>query len=112
MTVIGSRDHGAVPLRRLWPSLLLCVAGALCIGVNARNLKTLDVDLATFGGLSERIGPGAVRVAESGIFTAADVATVAAQGADAILVGEALVRHGDPIAAIAGFIAAAERARA
>ncbi|GAA3857496.1 indole-3-glycerol phosphate synthase TrpC [Tessaracoccus defluvii] len=86
--------------------------GAELIGVNNRNLKTLDVDLATFGGLSERIGPGAVRVAESGIFTAADVATVAAQGADAILVGEALVRHGDPTAAIAGFIAAAERARA
>ena len=35
VTVIGSRDHGAVPLRRLWPSLLLCAGGALCIGWEA-----------------------------------------------------------------------------
>jgi drug/metabolite transporter (DMT)-like permease len=35
VTVIGSRDHGAVPLRRLWPSLLLCAAGAACIGSQA-----------------------------------------------------------------------------
>ncbi len=35
VTVIGSRDHGAVPLRRLLPSLLLCAAGALCIGWQA-----------------------------------------------------------------------------
>lgn len=75
--------------------------GAQLIGVNNRNLKTLDVDLATFAGLSERIGDKAVRVAESGILSAADAHRVAAEGADVILVGEALVRHGDPAAAIA-----------
>ena len=82
------------------------------IGVNNRNLKTLDVDLDTFGVLSGRIGDRAVRVAESGILTTDDVATVAAQGADVILVGEALVKHGDPTRAIADFMSAAERQNA
>lgn len=86
--------------------------GADLIGVNNRNLKTLDVDLAMFGALAQRIGSGVVRVAESGILDSADVATVSGQGADVILVGEALVKHGDPAAAIADFIATAERARA
>lgn len=75
-------------------------AGAELIGVNNRNLKTLDVDLATFGGLADRIGDAAVKVAESGIFTTEDAARVASEGADVILVGEALVRHGDPRAAV------------
>lgn len=86
-------------------------AGFPLIGVNNRNLKTLDVDLATFGPLAAQIGPAFVRVAESGVFTADDVAKVASEGADAILVGEALVKHGDPETAIGDFMAAAERAR-
>ncbi|MBB1483412.1 indole-3-glycerol phosphate synthase TrpC [Tessaracoccus sp. MC1865] len=86
-------------------------AGAGLIGVNNRNLKTLDVDLATFGRLAERIGDAAVKVAESGIQSADDVARVAAEGADVILVGEALVKHGDPTHAIGSFMAAAERAK-
>lgn len=85
-------------------------AGAELIGVNNRNLKTLEVDLATFGMLAQRIGDSAVKVAESGILTEDDVARVASEGADVILVGEALVRHGDPTHAIGGFMAAAERA--
>ena len=83
--------------------------GFQLIGVNNRNLKTLEVDLSTFGALSERIGGTAVRVAESGILTTDDVAAVAAAGADVILVGEALVKHGDPSRAIADFMSAAER---
>lgn len=87
-------------------------AGARLIGVNNRNLKTLEVDLATFAGLAERIGDRAVKVAESGILVDDDVARVAGEGADVILVGEALVKHGDPRTAIGGFTAAAERAQA
>ena len=83
--------------------------GFQLIGVNNRNLKTLEVDLSTFGSLAERIGGTAVRVAESGILTTDDVAAVAAAGADVILVGEALVKHGDPSRAIADFMSAAER---
>ncbi|MDO5735103.1 MAG: indole-3-glycerol phosphate synthase TrpC [Propionibacteriaceae bacterium] len=80
--------------------------GAELIGVNNRNLKTLHVDLATFGGLAGRIGDAAVKVAESGILTPADAARVADEGADVILVGEALVRHGDPRSAVAGLAGA------
>ncbi|RMB58788.1 indole-3-glycerol phosphate synthase TrpC [Tessaracoccus antarcticus] len=80
--------------------------GAELIGVNNRNLKTLEVDLATFGGLAERIGENALKVAESGILTPADAARVAGEGADVILVGEALVRHGDPRSAVAGLVGA------
>ncbi|ARF54317.1 indole-3-glycerol phosphate synthase TrpC [Streptomyces gilvosporeus] len=64
---------------------------ASVIGVNARNLKTLEVDRTTFARLAPRIPPGVVRIAESGIRGPQDVAALAAHGADAVLVGEALV---------------------
>ena len=79
-------------------------AGAELIGVNNRNLKTLDVDLDTYATLADRIGDGAVKVAESGILGPEDVERVA--GADVILVGEALVKHGDPTRAIADLMSA------
>jgi indole-3-glycerol phosphate synthase len=75
--------------------------GARLVGVNARNLKTLEVDPATFGKLSPLIPADVVRVAESGITGAADVRRHVAEGADVVLVGEALVRDGDPEAAVA-----------
>ncbi len=86
-------------------------AGAQLIGVNNRNLKTLDVDLAQFGRLANLLPTGTVKVAESGILGLDDVARVAAAGADAILVGEALVRHGDPQQAVADFISVGSAAR-
>jgi indole-3-glycerol phosphate synthase len=75
--------------------------GARLVGVNARNLKTLEVDPATFGKLAPLIPADVVRVAESGITGAADVRRHVAEGADVVLVGEALVRDGDPEAAVA-----------
>ncbi|MFT4218613.1 MAG: indole-3-glycerol phosphate synthase TrpC [Micropruina sp.] len=81
-------------------------AGASLIGVNNRNLQTLDVDLAQFERLAGLIPDDVVKVAESGILSTADVRRVADAGADVILVGEALVRHGDPRSAVADFIAA------
>lgn len=80
--------------------------GAELIGVNNRNLQTLQVSIEQFGELASLLPAGVVKVAESGLSGAADVATVYAQGADAVLVGEALVKHGDPAAAIADMIAA------
>lgn len=74
--------------------------GAELIGVNARNLKTLDVDPTTFGRLAPLVPEDRVRVAESGIAGPEDVARFAAQGARAVLVGEALVRDGEPEAAV------------
>jgi indole-3-glycerol phosphate synthase len=75
--------------------------GAELVGVNNRNLKTLEVDLANFEMMSGLVGDQAVKVAESGILSVADAARMRRAGADAILVGELLVRHGDPQAAVA-----------
>ncbi len=75
--------------------------GADLIGINNRNLKTLDVDLATFAPLAARVAGRAVVVAESGIMNTADAQRVTNEGADVVLVGEALVKHGDPGAAVA-----------
>lgn len=74
--------------------------GAELIGVNARNLKTLAVDGDTFGRLAPLIPHRIVKVAESGITGPADVSRFAAEGADVVLVGEALVKDGDPEGAV------------
>lgn len=65
------------------------------VGVNSRNLKTLEVDSQSFADLIPRIPKDIVRVAESGISTRGDVEFAQNSGATAILVGEALVRTGD-----------------
>jgi len=75
--------------------------GAELIGVNARNLKTLAVDDDVFGRLAPQIPDDRVLVAESGIFGVDDVRRFVTQGARAVLVGEALVKDGDPTAAVA-----------
>ena len=75
--------------------------GAELVGVNARNLKTLMVDPDTFGRLAARLPDTVVKVAESGITGPDDAARYAAEGADVVLVGEALVKDGDPATAVA-----------
>jgi indole-3-glycerol phosphate synthase len=75
--------------------------GADLVGVNARNLKTLEVDPDTFGRLAPLLPDHVVTVAESGVSGPDDAARYAAQGADVVLVGEALVMDGDPRAAVA-----------
>ena len=86
-------------------------AGAKIIGVNVRNLKTLDVDPATFGKLAPLLPSDAVIVAESGVESTEQVAQYGAARADAILVGEALVKHADPRASVAAFIQAGTDAK-
>jgi len=81
-------------------------AGAKVIGVNARNLKTLEVDRDTFGKVAPLIPDGIVRVAESGIRDSHDVVEYARAGAHAVLVGEALVKDRDPRKAVAEMVAA------
>lgn len=66
------------------------------VGVNSRNLKTLDVDPAAFSDLIPRIPLDVIRVAESGISQRSDVEFAQRHGANAILVGEALVISADP----------------
>jgi indole-3-glycerol phosphate synthase len=74
--------------------------GAELIGVNARNLKTLTVDDDTFGRLAPLMPEGRVLVAESGINSATDVKRFVGEGARVVLVGEALVKDGDPESAV------------
>lgn len=70
--------------------------GAELVGVNARNLKTLDIDPDAFGRLAPLIPDDRVKVAESGISGPVDVERHVSEGARAVLVGEALVKDGDP----------------
>jgi indole-3-glycerol phosphate synthase len=70
------------------------------VGINSRNLKTLEVDAKAFAELLPEIPTGLVRVAESGISNRSDVEFAQKHGANAILVGEALVKAGDPILAM------------
>ena len=70
------------------------------VGVNSRNLKTLEVDPQAFSELIPQIPSEIIRVAESGISTRKDVEFAKKAGAGAILVGEALVQSGDPISAM------------
>lgn len=70
------------------------------VGVNSRNLKTLEVSASVFEELIPTIPDSVIRVAESGISTRADVAQAQKAGATAILVGESLVKSGDPISAM------------
>ena len=74
--------------------------GAELIGVNARNLKTLAVDNDTFGRLAKLIPDDRVKVAESGISGPDDVQRFVSEGARVVLVGEALVKDGDPESAV------------
>src|SRR5207253_6774121 len=74
------------------------------IGVNARDLQTLEVDVPAALGRLGSIPPGRIAVLESAIASHDDVTAAVAAGASAILVGEALMRAADPAAAIAGLV--------
>jgi indole-3-glycerol phosphate synthase len=75
--------------------------GARFIGVNNRNLKTLQVDLETSMRLAELAPPDATLVAESGLRTRADIERLQSAGYRAFLIGETLMRASDPRAALA-----------
>ncbi|HEY2791377.1 MAG TPA: indole-3-glycerol phosphate synthase TrpC [Micromonosporaceae bacterium] len=81
-------------------------AGARVIGVNARNLRTLEIDRTVF----ERIAPGlpghVVKIAESGVRGPHDLIKYASAGADAVLVGEGLVTQKSPREAVAELVTA------
>ncbi len=81
-------------------------AGARVIGVNARNLITLEVDRAVFARLAPLIPGGIIKIAESGVRGPHDLLAYAAAGADAVLVGESLVTDKDPRAAVADLVTA------
>lgn len=81
-------------------------AGAVVIGVNARNLKTLEVDRSTFARLAPLIPDRCVRVAESGVRGPHDLIAYAECGADAVLVGESVVSGRSPRDAVHDLVTA------
>ena len=76
--------------------------GAAIIGVNNRDLRDFSVDMGRTERLLEAMPEGTLVVSESGISSATQLAALQAQGVDAVLVGETLMRAGDPAAALAG----------
>jgi indole-3-glycerol phosphate synthase len=81
-------------------------AGAQVIGVNARNLQTLEVDPTTFARLAPLVPDRVIKIAESGVRGPRDVIDLARAGADVVLVGEALVTGRDPRSGVADLVAA------
>jgi indole-3-glycerol phosphate synthase len=81
-------------------------AEARLIGVNARNLRTLEVDRSAFARLAPRIPDDVVRIAESGVRGPHDVIDHARNGADVVLVGETLVTGANPRSTVADLVAA------
>lgn len=71
-------------------------AGASILGVNARDLRNFEVSLASAAALAAKIPPGALRLAESGVRSRADVESLASAGFQAFLVGETLLRSENP----------------
>jgi len=75
-----------------------------CVGVNSRDLRTFEVSLERACELAERLPKSAVRVAESGIHTQADMRRLSAAGFEAFLIGESLMRESKPGGALASLL--------
>ena len=104
-----SESLGMVPLVEVHDEAELeraLAAGARVVGVNARDLKTLEVDRGVFARLAPLIPDGVVKVAESGVRGPHDLLAYASSGADAVLVGEGVVTGGSPRQAVADLVAA------
>lgn len=83
-------------------------AGATVIGVNSRNLRTLEVKPDVFEAVAGRLPDSVTAVAESGISSPADIGRLRSLGYDAFLIGERFMAAPDPGAALAEFLAGAD----
>lgn len=79
-------------------------AGARIIGINNRNLETLEIDQATSERLLSRVPRDVVAVAESGVSLRVDIERVAARGADGVLVGSVISAAADPVATVRALV--------
>jgi len=103
----GARERGLAVVVEAHDEEEIARAAAIepgILGVNARDLTTFTTDLTKLASLAARIPPGPVRLAESGIANASDVALLAAAGYDAFLIGESLLRSEDPEEALRGLL--------
>lgn len=78
--------------------------GATLIGINNRDLRTFDTTVDTFTRLAPKVPEGATLIAESGIFTKADIEQLASDGAQGYLIGESLMRQDDVAEAVRGLL--------
>ncbi len=101
------REIGMEPLVEVHTAAELdraLAAGARIVGVNNRDLKTLDVRVETSFELIERIPEACIAVSESGLRTNGDLVKLRAAGFDAFLIGESLMLAPDPAAALGTFL--------
>lgn len=103
-----AREFGLVPLvetHDLSDLMKLGGGGWELVGVNNRDLRTFEVELGNAMALSPSLPVGALRVAESGIGSAADIALLRSAGYDAFLIGESLITADDPGAQLRSYLA-------
>lgn len=109
------RASGVEPLVEVRTSRELAVAlsaGALLVGINARNLETLEVDDRVVSRIAPLVPRDCVCIAESGMQNRSDVEAVAEHGVDAVLIGSAVSAAADPAAAVRALTGVERRARA
>lgn len=102
-----AHDLGMAVLVEVHDSEELQRANALeaqLIGINARDLKTFNLDRQNFKRLAPLVNVGAIKVAESAVFEKAHFDEYIEAGADVVLIGEALVTHGDPEGTLRNFL--------
>jgi indole-3-glycerol phosphate synthase len=107
----AAREHGLDVLVEIHDERELeraLAAGADLVGVNSRDLRTFQVNLATAAALAPKIPAGVLKVAESGIHTADDLRRLREAGYGAFLIGEALMKAEDPGAALSQLLRAAQ----
>ena len=100
------RMAALVEVHNLREMEIAIAAGSDIIGVNNRDLTTFEVSLDVSLRLAEHMPPGVIAVSESGIHTARDIARLREAGYAAFLVGERLMKSGDPTAALRELAAA------
>jgi indole-3-glycerol phosphate synthase len=102
--------HAIVEVHDIHEARIAVAAGAGCVGINNRDLGTLQTDLATFARVRATLPDGVLCIAESGVRSPGDVRRLVGEGADAVLIGEALMRAESPIDACAEMVAAGRAA--
>jgi indole-3-glycerol phosphate synthase len=102
--------HAIVEVHDTEEARVAVAAGAACIGINNRDLRTLRTDLATFAAVRSAVPESVLCIAESGVRSTDDVARLVREGADAVLMGEVLLRAASPADACAAMVAAARAA--
>lgn len=102
--------HAIVEVHDIDEARIAVAAGAACVGINNRDLGSLRTDIATFARVRAVIPAGTLCIAESGVRSPEDVTRLVSEGADAVLIGEALMRAISPIAACAAMVAAGSEA--